>query len=111
MTLTRVDTLATFYVNGELALTCSNMFTQQRVDIKPHLKQGTNTIRVEFARVDLEGIARAKKIAISYSIGNGQQPNSTHELDPQNTMPFRMGLGHLFDGVGYLRPHSNRHCE
>ncbi|MCR9414542.1 glycoside hydrolase family 2 protein [Vibrio alginolyticus] len=77
MTLTRVDTLATFYVNGELALTCSNMFTQQRVDIKPHLKQGTNTIRVEFARVDLEGIARAKKLPfpIPSAMGNNQIPH------------------------------------
>lgn len=77
MTLTRVDTLATFYVNGELAQTCSNMFTQQRVDIKPHLKQGTNTIRVEFARVDLEGIARAKKLPfpIPSAMGNNQIPH------------------------------------
>ncbi len=60
MTLTRVDTLAQFFINGERVLTSSNMFAQQRVDIKPYLKQGTNTIRVEFARVDLEGIARAK---------------------------------------------------
>lgn len=108
MTLTRVDTLAQFFINGERVLTSSNMFAQQRVDIKPYLKQGTNTIRVEFARVDLEGIARAKKTAISYSIGNGQQPNSTHEFDPQNTMPFWMGLGHLFDGIGHLRPNPNR---
>ena len=77
MTLTRVDTLATFYINGEQALTSSNMFAQQRIDIKPYLKQGTNTIRVEFARVDLEGLERAKKLPfpIPSAMGNNQIPH------------------------------------
>ncbi|MEP8023661.1 glycoside hydrolase family 2 protein, partial [Vibrio parahaemolyticus] len=77
MTLTRVDTLAQFFINGERVLTSSNMFAQQRVDIKPYLKQGTNTIRVEFARVDLEGIARAKKLPfpIPSAMGNNQIPH------------------------------------
>ncbi|WP_241638800.1 beta-mannosidase [Vibrio parahaemolyticus] len=77
MTLIRVDTLAQFFINGERVLTSSNMFAQQRVDIKPYLKQGTNTIRVEFARVDLEGIARAKKLPfpIPSAMGNNQIPH------------------------------------
>ncbi|EPV1126085.1 beta-mannosidase [Vibrio harveyi] len=77
MTLTRVDTLATFYINGEQVLTCSNMFAQQCLDIKPYLKQGTNTIRVEFARVDLEGAERAKKLPfpIPSAMGNNQIPH------------------------------------
>lgn len=77
MTLTRVDTLATFYINGEQALTSSNMFAQQRIDIKPYLKQGTNTIRVEFARVDLEGLERAEKLPfpIPSAMGNNQIPH------------------------------------
>ncbi|MCV5332173.1 hypothetical protein OFD71_28240, partial [Escherichia coli] len=46
-------------------------------DVKPYLKQGTNTIRVEFARVDLEGIARAKKLPfpIPSAMGNNQIPH------------------------------------
>ncbi len=77
MTLTRVDTLATFYINGEQVLTCSNMFAQQRIDIKTNLKQGVNTIRVEFARVDLEGAERAKKLPfpIPSAMGNNQIPH------------------------------------
>ncbi|PMJ91719.1 glycoside hydrolase family 2 protein [Vibrio sp. 10N.261.55.A7] len=77
MTLTRVDTLATFYINDEKALVCSNMFAQQRVDIKPFLKQGTNSIRVAFARVDLEGIKRAKNLPfpIPSAMGNNQIPH------------------------------------
>ncbi|MGR5133407.1 glycosyl hydrolase 2 galactose-binding domain-containing protein [Vibrio alfacsensis] len=77
MTLTRVDTLATLFINSKQVLTCSNMFAQQRVDIKPYLTQGANTIRVEFARVDLEGQKRAKTLPfpIPSAMGNNQIPH------------------------------------
>ncbi|WGV98392.1 glycoside hydrolase family 2 protein [Vibrio sp. YMD68] len=77
MTLMRVDTLATFYINGQKVLTCGNMFAQQRVDIRPYLKQGENSIQVEFARVDLEGLERAKKLPfpIPSAMGNNQIPH------------------------------------
>jgi beta-mannosidase len=62
MSLGRVDTLAVFSINGKDVLNCSNMFRHYKVDIKPFIRLGTNTISVKFSRVDLEGIERAKRL-------------------------------------------------
>ncbi len=77
LTLTRVDTLATFYINGEQVLKCGNMFDQYRLDIKSFLTLGSNTIEIHFARVDLAGLERAKKLpfAIPSAMGNNQIPH------------------------------------
>ncbi|PFG57769.1 beta-mannosidase [Vibrio sp. ES.051] len=101
MTLTRVDTLATFYINGELVLTCSNMFARQRVDIKPYLKQGTNTIRVEFARVDLEGLARAEKLPfpIPSAMGNNQIPHMNLIRKTQCHSGWDWGICLMISGI------------
>ncbi|HET9742203.1 MAG TPA: glycoside hydrolase family 2 protein [Terriglobales bacterium] len=43
-----LDTYATVYLNGQGILRADNMFRTWRVDAKPHLQQGTNTLQVVF---------------------------------------------------------------
>ena len=71
--LSRVDTLATFVVNGEVVLTCSNMFREYECDIKPYLTNGTNHISVTFDRADLEGEKRALKLPFPVPSSMGKQ--------------------------------------
>ncbi|WP_422398607.1 glycosyl hydrolase 2 galactose-binding domain-containing protein, partial [Vibrio breoganii] len=76
--LSRVDTLATFVVNGETVFTTSNMFRIHRIDLKPFLIEGENRIQVHFARVDTEAKRRAEQLPfpIPSSMGaNNQLPH------------------------------------
>ncbi len=43
-----LDTYATVYLNDTKVLTATNMFRTWKVDVKPHLKRGKNTLRVVF---------------------------------------------------------------
>ena len=43
-----LDTTARVYLNDQLILQADNMFRQWRVNVKPYLKAGENTIRVVF---------------------------------------------------------------
>ncbi len=43
-----LDTLATVSLNGEMLGGAENMFRQYRWDVKPHLKTGTNDLRIFF---------------------------------------------------------------
>ncbi|MGB6265887.1 MAG: glycoside hydrolase family 2 protein [Candidatus Acidiferrales bacterium] len=46
-----LDTYADVYVNEKLALSADNMFREWRVDLKPLLKSGPNTLRIVFHSV------------------------------------------------------------
>lgn len=61
LTLSRVDTLAEIWINEHHVLSCSNMFCQYKVDIKPYVKLGSNQIEVRFSRADQEAQRRADK--------------------------------------------------
>ena len=43
-----IDTIADVYINDKLVIQTDNMFQRLRVDVKPALVAGNNTIRVEF---------------------------------------------------------------
>ncbi|MFA0476567.1 glycoside hydrolase family 2 protein [Vibrio breoganii] len=76
--VSRVDTLATFVVNGETVFTTSNMFRIHRIDLKPFLIEGENRMQVHFARVDTEAKRRAEQLPfpIPSSMGaNNQLPH------------------------------------
>lgn len=77
LVLSRVDTLATIKINGEVAFACSNMFRQYRVDLKPFLKEGENSIEVHFGRTDLEALRRAEQLPfpIPFAVGNNKLPH------------------------------------
>lgn len=44
-----LDTLATLWLNGRKLATTGNMFRTYELDVRRHLRQGENTLRVEFA--------------------------------------------------------------
>ncbi len=44
-----LDTLATVFLNGEEIARTSNMFVAHRWEVKSHLKEGKNAVRIEFA--------------------------------------------------------------
>lgn len=46
-----IDTYADVYVNGKYLISCDNMFRIWRVDVRPYLNVGKNTIRVRFHSV------------------------------------------------------------
>ncbi|HAT8499294.1 TPA: glycoside hydrolase family 2 protein [Vibrio vulnificus] len=77
MTLTRVDTLMTLFINEHKVLECSNMFARHQVDIRPFLQRGENQVRAEFRRVDQEANQRAKALpfVIPSAMGNNQLPH------------------------------------
>lgn len=76
LVISRVDTLASVWINGERVLSCSNMFQQYRVDIKGSLCLGENRIEVRFDRADLEAERRAKEqpFFVPWAVGNNQVP-------------------------------------
>ncbi|MUK50753.1 beta-mannosidase [Aliivibrio fischeri] len=77
LNLSRVDTLANVFINNELVLSSTNQFQRHRIDIKPFVKPGDNTISVHFSRVDEEALSRAKKLPmpIPWAVGNNQLPH------------------------------------
>ncbi|MFA1561270.1 beta-mannosidase [Aliivibrio fischeri] len=77
LNLSRVDTLANVFINNELVLSSTNQFQRHRIDIKPFVKPGDNTISVHFSRVDEEALSRAKKLPmpIPWAVGNNKLPH------------------------------------
>ena len=54
-----VDTFATVLINGKKVLSCENMFTRYRTDVKAALRPGSNRIEIRFKSAENE----AKKAA------------------------------------------------
>jgi beta-mannosidase len=57
-----IDTYAKIYLNNQLILECDNMFRSWNVDIKPYLKSGLNSLRVEFESAVKKGKIEASKL-------------------------------------------------
>jgi len=62
LNLSRLDTLANVFINGELVLRSTNMFQLHRIDIKPFAVLGDNRIEIHFSRADEEGKQRANTL-------------------------------------------------
>ncbi|WP_117234312.1 beta-mannosidase [Vibrio maerlii] len=75
VSFTRLDTVASVYVNEELVLSASNMFQKHQVDIKSFVKAGENSMRIEFAQAIAEAKRRADQLPfpIPSSMGDNNQ--------------------------------------
>ncbi len=66
LTFDGLDTYATVFLNGQLILTCNNMFRSWTTDIKKQLKPGKNTLRIVFESAVKKG--KAKAAALPYTL-------------------------------------------
>ncbi|PCK82907.1 beta-mannosidase [Rhizobium sophoriradicis] len=80
-----LDTVASVYVNGFLALEADNSFRRYRPDVSSVLKSGDNVIRIVFASNPAVGAERQKQqpFYIPYSTGNSPIPDGNMLRKPQ----------------------------
>ncbi|MBX5009382.1 glycoside hydrolase family 2 protein [Rhizobium lentis] len=80
-----LDTVASVYVNGFLALEADNSFRRYRPDVSSMLKSGDNSIRIVFASNVAVGAERQKQqpFYIPYSTGNSPIPDGNMLRKPQ----------------------------
>ncbi|MBB2795633.1 UNVERIFIED_ORG: beta-mannosidase [Rhizobium pisi] len=80
-----LDTVASVYVNGFLALEADNSFRRYRPDVSSMLKSGDNVIRIVFASNPAVGAERQKQqpFYIPYSTGNSPIPDGNMLRKPQ----------------------------
>jgi len=67
-----LDTLATIFINGRRVARSENMFTQLRVEVKPFLHAGLNTIRIAIDSAEVAAAAEARRLP--YPIPHGTNP-------------------------------------
>ncbi|MBB2683256.1 glycoside hydrolase family 2 protein [Rhizobium sophoriradicis] len=80
-----LDTVASIYVNGFVALEADNSFRRYRPDVSSMLKSGDNVIRIVFASNPAVGAERQKQqpFYIPYSTGNSPIPDGNMLRKPQ----------------------------
>ncbi|MGY3569908.1 beta-mannosidase [Vibrio paucivorans] len=85
LTVSKVDTFATLYINGDIALTCSNAFQIYQADIQPLLKLGSNQLEWVFQPAAQVAKDRANKLPfpIPWAEGNNQIPFMNTVRKPQ----------------------------
>lgn len=105
-----IDTVATIDINGQSVFDTDNMFHRIRLNAKPYLKSGSNTIVVKFKSKVLEAAANAASCNTDTSIicPSGYRPPVQHGFDNQNylrTEPssFSWDWGPGFAPVGLWR--------
>lgn len=101
LTLTRVDTFASLYINEVLALECGNQFAAYELDIKPYLKLGSNSLRIVFRRVlpEAEKRAAALPFPIPSAMGNNQLPYMNLVRKTQCHSGWDWGLCLMVSGI------------
>ena len=67
-----LDTLATIFMNGRRVTRSENMFTRLRVEVKPFLRAGLNTIRIAINSAEAAAAAEARRLP--YPIPHGNNP-------------------------------------
>ena len=67
-----LDTLATIFINGRRVTRSENMFVRLRVEVKPFLRAGLNTIRIAIASAEVAAAAEARRLP--YPIPHGTNP-------------------------------------
>lgn len=98
-----LDTYATVFLNDEVVLKADNMFRTWRVDGKPFLKDGTNTLRVRFRSPINEVLPIMAKMTYELPAGNDQgEKTSPHT----RKAPYQYGWdwGPRFVTSGIWRP-------
>ena len=91
------------FINGRRVAHSENMFARVRVEVKKFLRAGPNTIRIEFASPEKAAALEARAVALPDSARHQPGAVDAPESDPQGAMSFRLGLGHLPDGVRHQR--------
>ena len=103
MVFESLDTYAIVKLNGKQILSADNMFRTWRVDVKPHLKAGENTMSIVFRSPINEILPRMKKI--DYQI---PAPNDQGEITSPYTRkaPYHFGWdwGPRLVTAGIARP-------
>lgn len=101
LNLSRLDTLANVFINGELVLRSTNMFQLHRIDIKPFAVLGDNRIEVHFSRADEEGKQRANTLPmpIPWAVGNNQVPHMNLIRKTQCHSGWDWGICLLVSGI------------
>ncbi|MFC5079911.1 Glycosyl hydrolases family 2, sugar binding domain [Vibrio thalassae] len=64
--LSRLDTVAKLVINGTEVDTFSNMFVARRIDIKPYVQIGVNTISITFTPAHIE--AKNRTVSLPFPI-------------------------------------------
>jgi beta-mannosidase len=98
-----LDTYATVYLNERQVLEADNMFRTWRVDAKPHLKAGANTLRVVFRSPINEVLPRMKTLGYELPASNDQgEKTSPHT----RKAPYQYGWdwGPRFVTCGVWKP-------
>ena len=70
-----LDTYADVYLNDELLIKADNMFRLWRVDVKKHLREGKNTLRVYFHSVVKIDMPKWEALPFQYYRWNDQSEN------------------------------------
>ena len=67
-----LDTIATIFINDRRVAHSENMFARLRVEVKPYLRPGANTLRIEFTSPEKASAAEFKQLP--YPIPHGTNP-------------------------------------
>ena len=70
-----LDTYADVYLNDKLLLSADNMFRTWRIDAKPHLREGENTLKVYFHSVVKIDMPKWEALPFQYYRWNDQSEN------------------------------------
>ena len=70
-----LDTYADVYLNNELLLSADNMFRRWRIDVKKHLREGENKLRVYFHSVVKIDMPKWEALPFQYYRWNDQSEN------------------------------------
>lgn len=70
-----LDTYADVYLNDKLLLSADNMFRRWRIDVKPHLREGENTLKVYFHSVVKIDMPKWEALPFQYYRWNDQSEN------------------------------------
>lgn len=75
LVLEGLDTYADVYLNDKLLLSADNMFRRWRIDVKPHLREGENTLKVYFHSVVKIDMPKWEALPFQYYRWNDQSEN------------------------------------
>lgn len=89
-----LDTYADVYVNDKLLLSADNMFREWNVDVKAHLKEGQNTLRIFFHSPIQKGLVDLAKLGYPLPAVNDQSENG--ELKDSKVSVFTRKAGYHY---------------
>lgn len=111
LVLSDVDTFASIYINDHLIMATGNLFLRHIKDVKPFLKQGNNSIRIEFEPVAKVAAERAAQLPfpVPWAVGNNRVPHMNTVRKAQCHAGWDWGICLLVAGI-YSAPQL-RACD